>query len=133
MPVHFTGENACPLSLKLSQKPQISALQQPDIVDPVTHHHQPCQSQAKSETVPLLRIEAAETQHIRIHQAARQQLNPAALLAHRTARPAADDALNIQLESRLDKWKKPWPQPYRDLAAKDLLQQRFHEIQQMRH
>ncbi len=90
---------------ELAQEPQIAARKQADIVDSVAHHRQARQAQAERESVPFVRIDAAHPQHVGMHQAARQQFHPAALFAHRAARAAADQALNIQLEARLDERK----------------------------
>src|SRR5579864_2086175 len=102
-------------NLELPQESQIATLQLPDVVNRVAHHHQARQPQTERESVPFLRIDLAHAQHVRMHQAARQQLHPSALFAQRAPGSAADQALDIQLETRLDKWKKPRPQPHRDL------------------
>ena len=81
---------------------QIAAEQKPDIIDGISHHYQPREAEAERKAVPLLRVDAARTKYVRMHQAAGQKFNPAALLADRAARSAADQAVYVQLEARLD-------------------------------
>src|SRR4051812_15369356 len=105
--------------LKLLQEPEVPALQLPDIVDPVPHHYQSGQPEPKREPTPLFRIDSALPQHVGIDQAARQQFHPAALLAHRATRAAADQTLYVQFEPRLDEREVSRPEPHRDLAPED--------------
>ena len=106
-------------SSELLQESKIAALQVADVVDAVAHHGQARQAQAEGEAVPLFRVDAAHAQHVGVHQAAAQQLHPAALLADRAAGAAADQALDVQLEARFDEREKAGPQPHRDLALED--------------
>src|SRR5438309_800035 len=105
--------------LKLIQETQIAALQQAYIVNGIAHHGQPRQAQAKSKSVPLLRIKPAIADHVGMHQPARQQLHPSALLAHGAAVAAADQALDIELKPGFHKREVAWPQPHRNFASKD--------------
>src|SRR5580704_14271996 len=102
--------------LKLLQKPEVAALQLPDIVDAVTHHRQTRQAQSEGEAVPLFGVDAAHPQDFRVHQAARQQFYPPALLAHRATWAAADEALNIEFKARLDERKISGTQTHRHIA-----------------
>ena len=114
------GKISCvPARLELAQEPQIAARKQTDVVDAVAHHGQARQSQAEGEAAPLIRIDAAHPQHIRIHQAARQQFHPAALLADRAAGTAANQALDVQLETGFDERKVSRPKAHRDLAEEE--------------
>src|SRR5690349_8603986 len=90
---------------KLREKPQISCLQLPDVVIAVPHHGKPRQPQPECEAIPFIRIDATRAQHIWMHEAARQQFHPPALLAHRAAWAAADQALNVEFKSGLDERK----------------------------
>ena len=81
--------------------------------------------EAESEAAPLVGIDAAHAQNVGMHQAARQQLHPAALLAHRATGAAADQALDIELEARFDEGEIAGPQPHRDLALKMALSSVF--------
>ena len=101
------------------QEAQIAAVEQANIVDAVAHHRQARQAQAEGEAAPFFGIGAAGAQHGRMHQAAGQQLHPAGLFAHRAARAAADQALNIELESGLDEGEKAGAQAHRDVAMED--------------
>ncbi len=85
--------------LELTQKTQIAALQQANIVNAITHHGQTRQPQPERESAPFFRVNVAHAQHIRMHQTAWQQLHPAAVLANRAARAIANQAANIQFET----------------------------------
>ena len=74
-----------------------------NIVDSVTHHGQAREAQAEGETVPLLRVNSAHAQNVGVHQAARQEFHPAAVFAYRAALATAQQALDIELKTRLDK------------------------------
>src|SRR5579884_1201258 len=104
---------------ELVQKPEIAALKQSYVVDAVAHHGEPRQPQAEGKSVPLLRIDAAHAQHVWMHQAAGQQLHPSALFTYGTPPSAANQALDVELESRLDEGKVSRPQPHCRLAPED--------------
>ena len=50
---------------------EIAALQMADIVNRIAHHSEAREAKAKSESAPLFGIDIAQTQDIRMHQAAR--------------------------------------------------------------
>ena len=102
------------------------------VIDAIAHHRQPRQTQTERESAPLVRIDSAHAQHIRMHQATRQQLHPTALLAHRTARSTADQALNVQLEPWFDERKIAGPQTHGHFAVEDRAEQGLHEVDQVR-
>ena len=104
---------------ELIQEPQVAAGKVPDIVDGIAHHRQPRQAQAEGKAVPLIWIQPARAQHGRMHQTTWQQLDPAALLAHRTALARANQALNVELESRFNEREEPWPQSHGHIPMKD--------------
>src|SRR5579864_4725006 len=83
---------------KLVQETQVAALQQAYIVNGIAHHGQARKAQAKSKSIPLLRIEPAIADHVGMYQPARQQLHPSTLLAHGAAVAAADQALDVELK-----------------------------------
>src|SRR5260370_16304370 len=112
-------------NLELPQESQIATLQLPDVVNRIAHHYQPGQPQAKRESIPLFRIDLAHAQHIGMHQAAGQQFHPSALLTHGAARPAANQALDIELKTWLDEREEARPQPHGDVAMQDRRQQRL--------
>src|SRR6266849_2952698 len=53
------------------------------------------------------------------------------MFADRATRAAANQAENIQLETRLDERKISRPEPYRDFAPEDTAEQRLHEVNQI--
>src|ERR1035438_237862 len=92
---------------ELPQESQVAALQQANIIDRVAHHGQTRQSQAERETAPVVRINTAHAQDVRMHQATGHQLHPAALFADGAAGATADQALDVELEARFRKGKYP--------------------------
>src|SRR3954451_17432290 len=68
-----------------------------------------------------------------MHQAARQQFHPAALLTHRAPRTTANQTLYIEFEARFHEWKIARAQPHRNIALEYGAQQRLHEEDQVRH
>src|SRR5262245_66472263 len=99
-----------------------------DVVDCVAHHHQAGQTQAEGEAAPFFGIDAAHPEYVGIHQAARQQLDPAAVLADRAARFTANEALDIEFESGFDDGEVTRPQPYRDVPLEHGGAQRHHDV-----
>ena len=77
-------------------------MQPADIVDRITHHDEPRQSQTEGESVPFGGIDAALAQYVRIHQTAGQKFHPPAMLADRAAVAAADQTSDIEFETRFD-------------------------------
>ncbi len=94
------------LHSKLPQETQIAALQPADIVDRVAHHYESGQTKPEGKAVPLRRIDAALAQHMRIHQAAGQQFDPAALLAHRAAVARRRSGSGCRARSRVRRKEK---------------------------
>ncbi len=95
----------------MREEAKISAVYLANIVDPEAHHGQARQAKPKGKAAPLVRIDAAHTQHIWVHQPARKELYPAALFTHRAARAIANQALNVEFEARLDKRKVSGTKP----------------------
>ena len=103
-----------------------------DVADAVFHHRQPGQPEAESETAVLVRVDAAELQNPGMHQAAGNQLDPA-VAAGRTAGAAAEQAVQVEFETRFDEWKKTGPEPDFHVPLEHFAEQRFHHADQVGH
>src|ERR1041385_3722279 len=118
--------------LKLVQETQIAALQQAYIVNGIAHHRQAREAKAECKSIPLFGIETGVADHVGMHQSARQQLHPSALLAHGAAIAAADQALDIELKAGFHKREVAGTQPHRNFATEDRAEQSLHEVNQVR-
>src|SRR6185312_10276359 len=67
------------LSGKLPEKPQIVLEERTQVGDAVAQHGEALHAEAKGEAGVALRIDAAVLQHVRMHHAAAEHLQPAAL------------------------------------------------------
>ncbi len=106
-------------------------MQEPDVVDAVAHHHKAVQTQAEGETVVLLGVDTAVAQNVGVGHAAGEKFHPAGVLTDFAALTPADKALDIQLETRLNKGEKSRTQAYFHIPFKDFTQEGFFKVNQI--
>ena len=101
---------------KLPQKSQIVLKKQPNIVDAVFEHGDPLDAHAEGEARNLFRIVADKLENGRVDHTGAENFQPTAgftnaagLSISERAAAAANDALNIDLSTRLGKRKKARP------------------------
>jgi len=105
------------LPRELPEEPQVPRREVADLLDPVTHHREPVDAEAEREARPRRGVDAAGAQHVRVDQAAAEDLDPPRPLADGAARAAADQAAKVELERGLGEGEERRPQPRLDLAA----------------
>src|SRR5690606_12166317 len=84
-----------PASAELLQEPQIVLEEQAQVIHAITQHRQPVDAHAEGIGGVALAVDAARSQHIRMHHAAAEHLDPAGLLAQAAAGAAAFDAGDV--------------------------------------
>ena len=72
------------------------------------------------------------TQNLRMNETARNQFDPAGILARRAAFAAAQEAVQVELEARLDEREIAGPQPDLNVALKDLAERYAHNGDEIR-
>src|ERR1035441_3714686 len=102
-----------------------------DVVDGVAHHDEAGEAQAEGEAIPLAGVDAAHAEDVGVDEAAGEEFHPAALLADRTAGAAADEALDVELETGLNEGKVAGTQAHGHFAVEDGGEQGLHEVEQV--
>src|SRR5260370_17744951 len=101
-------------SSELLEESQVGFVEQADVIDVVLEHRHPLDPEAPRVAVPLLGIDAAVAQHLRMDHPAAADLEPPFVPAALAARPRADAAGHRQLEPGLGAWEVA--RPNSDLA-----------------
>jgi hypothetical protein len=112
--------------LELLQKADVPAQEMTDIVDAVAHHDKAVKPEAECETGPFFRIDVAVPEDIRMHQAAGEEFNPSALFAYAAAFSPAYEAVDVELETGLDKREESRPQADFNVPAKNFPEEFLH-------
>src|SRR6478752_5604735 len=97
---HLSGRGMAAAS-ELLQEADVVAEHVADVVDAVAHERQPVGAEAEREARPDLRVVADRGEHVGVHHAAAPELEPAGLAARATARPLAEQAVDVVLGGRL--------------------------------
>ena len=83
------------------QESYVVLVEQTDVVDLEAAHDRALQADAERIAGILLRVDAAGFEHLGVHHAAAEDLDPALSLAERAARAVAAVALDIHFRGRL--------------------------------
>src|SRR5258706_12150888 len=102
-------------------------MKEPHIVYAIAHHCESVESDVNVETLPLHRIDARSPQDLWMRRTPRHHLHPANALAHRATHALADEALHVDLESRLHEREVACSHPHRDLASEYRAQDGIHQ------
>src|SRR5690348_1489788 len=86
-------------SLELAQEAQVVVVVHADVVDAVAQHAQSLHADAEGPAGVALRVDLAGLEHVRVHHAAAQHLQPAGVLAHPAALAAAEHAADVHLRA----------------------------------
>ena len=63
------------------EEPQVAGHEVADVLDAVAHHHEAVDAEAEREARPRRGVDAARAQHVRVDEAAAEELDPAGALA----------------------------------------------------
>src|SRR5260370_25941644 len=88
-------------SSELLEESQIGFVEQADVIDVVLEHRHPLDPEAPRVVVPLLGIDAAVAQDLRMDHPAAARLEPSLVAAALAARARADAAGHVELEAGL--------------------------------
>ena len=77
-----------------------------DVIDSVTHHDKSVESQSEGESRIFRRINPSAFEYVRMYEPARKELNPSGLFAYAASFSAADETVDVQLESGFHERKK---------------------------
>ena len=98
------------------QEAQIVFIEQPQVVDTVAEHRKPVGAQTKCKTLVALTVDIHVAQHVRMHHAAAENLQPVLALAEADLALVAA-ALDVDLERRLGERKERRPEAHLQIAA----------------
>src|SRR5689334_9781265 len=87
-------------SSELLQEAQVGFVEQPDVVHVVLQHRHALDTESPRVAVPLRRVDATVTQHLRVDHAAAAHLEPTLVPAALAAHAAADATCHVELEAR---------------------------------
>ena len=99
----------------------------------IFEHDDPIDSHSPRETGISRIINTRHAQHIGVDHPCSQNLNPAALFAFGASAPGAEDAADIHLCTRFDKWKESRPQPHLDVRMENALQKNIEHALEVTH
>src|SRR5687768_15951773 len=91
---------------ELAQEAKIVAGERAHIVDTGTHHRHTFDTEPEGKSAVDVRVVADRAQDIGMDHAGASHLQPATPLADPAAGTAADGAIDREVNSRLDEWKK---------------------------
>src|SRR5262249_19625351 len=122
---------------ELLEKAQIAGKQQADVVDAVLEHRDALHADAEREAGPDLRVVADRLEHRGIDHPGAENLEPAARPADAArscaelARPAADDARDVDLRARLGEREEARAKSKPAVRPEDPAQQRAEHVLQV--
>ena len=109
---------------------EVAAVQVTDVLNAELHHRQAGEADAERETAVFFRVDSAVTQDFRVNEAAGDQLDPA-VAAGRATFPAAEEAVQVEFETRFDEREVTRAKTDFNVALEDLTQNRFHRRDQV--
>src|SRR3989338_1159721 len=112
-------------SVELLEEAQIALVEQAQVVHAVAQHRQAFHAQAERETEIFFAVDVDMLQHVRVHHAAAQHLQPPGVAAHATSGAVTHHAGDIHFRRRLGERKKRRAKAYRQIFA---LEELLHEI-----
>src|SRR6516162_5300053 len=96
------------LASELGEKPEIALEEEPDVVYPELEHRDSLDAHAERPPRHRLGVVADVAEHLRVHHAAAENLEPPRLLTHAAAAPLAEEAEHVHLRRRLGEGEERW-------------------------
>src|SRR5579859_2348772 len=115
----------CRASLELAQEAQVVVVVHADVVDAVAQHPQTLHADAEGPARVALGVDLAGLEHVGMHHAAAQHLQPAGVLAHTATGAAAEHAADVHFRARLHEREVRWPKTQLEFV---LLEEALHEL-----